>query len=214
MSNLHRLGWVPALAVLLSLAATLAIAQVGHNTDLLDPNLAGVEELAALPGVDDELAATIVAARPYLDIEDLHAVLSASLNDEELEGLYRRLWVPLDLNTASRASILHIPGVGPRLAHEFEEYRPYHALVQFHRQIGKYVDDAEVARLEQYVFVPLGLNTATPEDFLTIPGVGERMVHELMEYRPYTSLVQFRREIGKYVDDDEVARLERYLALD
>jgi len=34
-----------------------------------------------------------------------------------------------------------------------------------------------------------------------------------MEYRPYTSIEQFRREIGKYVDKDELARLERYVAV-
>ena len=29
------------------------------------------------------------------------------------------------------------------------------ALAQFHREIGKYVDNTELARLEQYVFVPV-----------------------------------------------------------
>ena len=71
-----------------------------------------------------------------------------------------------------------------------------------------------MTRMESYVFVPLNLNTASAEDFMTIPGVGERMTHEFMEYRPYSTIEQFRREIGKYVDDDEVARLERYLTLD
>jgi hypothetical protein len=37
------------------------------------------------------------------------------------------------------------------------------------------------------------------------------MRHEFEEYRPYTSIAQFRREIGKYVDSTEVARLERYV---
>ncbi len=41
-----------------------------------------------------------------------------------------------------------------------------------------------------------------------------KMVHEFEEYRPYSSMEQFRREIGKYVDDDEVARLESYVTLD
>jgi hypothetical protein len=49
---------------------------------------------------------------------------------------------------------------------------------------------------------------------MTIPGMTARMVHEFEEYRPYTSLQQFRREIGKYVDENEVARLESYVTLD
>ena len=99
------------------------------------------------------------------------------------------------------------------MAHEFEEYRPYRALAQFRREIGKYVDDKELARLEQYVFVPINLNTAGDKDMLSIPGVGDRMLHEFKEYRPYRAIAQFRREIGKYVDDKELARLERYLTL-
>jgi radical SAM superfamily enzyme with C-terminal helix-hairpin-helix motif len=107
-----------------------------------------------------------------------------------------------------------IPGMSQRMAHEFEEYRPYASLEQFRREIGKYVDEEEVARLEQYVFIPLRLNDAAEADLMTIPGMSKRMAHEFEEYRPYTSLEQFRREIGKYVDEDEVARLESYVTLD
>ena len=106
-----------------------------------------------------------------------------------------------------------VPGVGRRMAHEFEEYRPYKSMVQWRREIGKYVDDNELARLERYVFVPLELNSASEEDILTIPGVGRRMAHEFEEYRPYKSMNHWRREIGKYVDDNELARLERYVFL-
>ena len=106
-----------------------------------------------------------------------------------------------------------MPGVGKRMAHEFEEYRPYRAIAQWRREMGKYVDDTEVARMEQYVFVPIDLNTATREEILAIPGVGRRMAREFQEYRPYSSIEQFRREIGKYVDDGEVARLERYVEI-
>ena len=57
----------------------------------------------------------------------------------------------------------------------------------------------------------LNLNTATREQFLTVPGVGERMVREFEEYRPYASIQQFRREIGKYVSREQVAAYEQYV---
>jgi predicted DNA-binding helix-hairpin-helix protein len=101
----------------------------------------------------------------------------------------------------------------PRMIREFEEYKPYPALARFHREIDKYVDDAELARLEQYVMVPIDLNTASDEDILSIPGMGPRMLREFKEYRPYANIEQFRREIGKYVDKVEVARLERYVTI-
>ncbi len=61
--------------------------------------------------------------------------------------------------------------------------------------------------------VPININTATDAEILRIPGVGKRMLREFKEYRPYTSIQQFRREIGKYVDKAEVARLEKYIVI-
>lgn len=57
----------------------------------------------------------------------------------------------------------------------------------------------------------INLNTGTEEEFLAIPGVGEEMVHEFEEYHPYVSISQFRKEIGKYVDEETVAGYEQYL---
>jgi DNA uptake protein ComE-like DNA-binding protein len=203
------------LALSLGLPGTLpASAEVGSNPDLANPNLATAAELLALPHFDEALVARVLEGRPFLRAASLHEVLSSQIGAPQLEEVYRVLWLPINLNDASEAEILLIPGVGKRMAHEFDEYRPYKAMAQFRREIGKYVDDDEVARLEKYVYVPIALNTASREEILSIPGVGQRMAHEFEEYRPYESMAQFRREIGKYVDEDEVTRLERYVTLD
>ncbi len=180
---------------------------------LINPNQASSGQLAGLPGLDTEGAKKIVDSRPFLSMGDLLRTLGTSLDEETLDRLGRRMFIPIDLNSASREEILAIPGVGARMAHEFDEYRPYRAMAEFRREIGKYVDEKEVARLERYVFLPIDLNTASDEEILAIPGLGKRMLHEFKEYRPYTSIEQFRREIGKYVDDREVARLERYVTI-
>ncbi len=195
------------------LLSTAAQAQVGNNTDVINPNVADEDQLAGVTHLDDALVAAIVDQRPLADTLELNALLSRSLSEAQRVELYAELFIPINLNTASGIEILLIPGMSNRMAHEFDEYRPYTSLVQFRREIGKYVDEDEVARLEQYVFVPLDLNSASREDFAGIPGVGNRMVREFLEYRPYQSMEQFRREIGKYVDDDEVARLERYMTI-
>ena len=200
-----------ALIAIFQVDATLA--QVGSNVEVVNPNLAGEDELASLPHMTSELVQGILEKRPFLDMVALDTYISEALSEEQKSALYARLFVPINLNTASREEVLLVPGVGSRMAHEFEEYRPYRALAQFRREIGKYVDDAEVARLEQYVFVPIDLNSADDEAILSIPGVGRRMLHEFKEYRPYQSMEQFRREIGKYVDDGELARLERYVMI-
>ena len=203
---------VPVLAMGLLIAAP-AGAQVGENLGLLNPNLASEAELVAVPGLSSAAVGAIMEGRPYLRMSALHSVLSRHVADDAFEALYRALWVPIDLNDVTDEEILLIPGVGPRMRHEFEEYRPYAGLAVFQREIAKYVDDDELARLAQYVYVRIDLNTASDEAILSIPGVGNRMRHEFDEYRPYAAMAQFRREIGKYVDDDELGRLERYVEI-
>ncbi len=201
-----------ATALTIVLAGT-ATGQVGKQQGLVDPNIAGETELLALPHLNPTIAKGIMDRRPFLSMTDLNAFLSQSLRKEQLPELYGKMFVHINLNTATRDEILMIPGVGDRMLREFLEYRPYRALAQFRREIGKYVNDAELARLEQYVFAPINLNTASDEDILSIPGLGPRMLHEFKEYRPYKAIEQFRREIGKYVNEKEVARLERYVTL-
>jgi len=181
-------------------------------TTMINPNLATEEELTAA-GLSETLVSQVLEQRPFIDMMDLHNLASQELDSAELVALYGKMFVPFNLNTTDEDNFKIIPGVGSRMAHEFEEYRPYSKLSQFRKEIGKYVDDEEVARLEQYIFVPVELNTATEEDILALPGVGKRMAHEFEEYRPYENMEQFRKEIGKYVDDKELARLERFVYL-
>ncbi len=185
----------------------------GATAALINPNLATEDELASVPEITAEVAAAVVAGRPYLRATDLHAVLAGATGEEEALAAYGSLWLPINLNDVTNDEILLIPGVGDRMAHEFEEYRPYADMGEFRSEIGKYVDEEEVERLAQYVFVPIDLNSATREEIMAVPGISERMAHEFEEYRPYTDLDQFRQEIGKYVDENEVARLERYVTL-
>lgn len=119
--------------------------------DLLNANSATEDQLAAVAALDDQAVAAVIASRPYADIGELDAVLAASLGEDERESVYAAVFVPINLNNASRENILLIPGVGRKMAHEFEEYRPYSSMEQFRREIGKYVDSDEVARLEMYV---------------------------------------------------------------
>jgi DNA uptake protein ComE-like DNA-binding protein len=205
-----------ALALIVAVAghAQSAHAQVGKPVTIVDANSIAEADLAKLPGMTPALAKNLVAKRPFLSITALDQFLTgAGLTREQITALYGRIFIHVNLNSASRDEILLIPGVGNRMLREFLEYRPYAALAVFHREIDKYVDDAELARLEQYVFVPLDLNTASDPDLLTIPGLGTRMLREFKEYRPYDGIERFRREIGKYVSKEEVARLERYVTL-
>jgi len=176
---------------------------------LLNANLVSAEELAAIPALGPEFTDAIIAQRPYLSLTQLKAALGPQAPDD----VFNVLFVPLNLNAAPAEEIQLIPGVGDRMTREFLEYRPYVSMEQFRREMGKYVDEAEVARLAGYVYVPIDLNTASDEEILAIPGIGSRMLREFKEYRPYADMAQFRREMGKYVDANEVARMERYVEI-
>jgi DNA uptake protein ComE-like DNA-binding protein len=211
MNRIRRFVFTCALAAAISLP-NVGQSQVGQS-QLVNPDMASEKELLALPHMNAALVKSILEQRPFLNMADLNALLSKTLSKEQLAELYGKMFVQINLNTAAPTEILLIPGVGNRMLREFQEYRPYKTIAQFRKEIGKYVDQKEVARLEQYVFVPVNLNSASDEDILSIPGAGKRMLREFKEYRPYTNMEQFRKEIGKYVDKKEVARLERYVTL-
>ena len=136
-----------ALAMALSAVASFADTDAG----VMNANTATAQEIASLPHMDDIMADVIISNRPFVTIDEMDHLLSSDLGEDELEELYGRLFVPINLNTATRSDMLLIPGLGSRMVHEFEEYRPYSDIEQFRREIGKYVDQEEVARLEQYV---------------------------------------------------------------
>ena len=190
------------------------------------------------------------------------------------------LWPKFNLNTATEDQFRTIPGVGDQMVREFFEYRPYTGIAQFRQEIGKYVDERQVAAYERYVFAPVdsasvdaatlqqlpglseesaadlagvgpydstdafltalgqrvsakqlvlandylvtatgtdatwikfNLDTATEAQLRTIPGVGDQMLREFLEYRPYSGIQEFRQEIGKYVDEAQVTAYEAYL---
>ncbi len=202
-----------ALALTL-LVAVSAQAQVGKSLGVVDANTATEADLAAMPSMTPAIAKAVVAARPFDGIVALNAfLLGQKLTQEQANAFYQKGFIHINLNTASADEIMLVPGAGRRMAREFAEYRPWKTWTQFEKEIGKYVDAKEVARLAQYAFIPVDLNTATDEDILSIPGAGRRMVREFKEYRPWKAQAQFEKEIGKYVDAKEVRRLWRYVVI-
>jgi DNA uptake protein ComE-like DNA-binding protein len=211
MSRKHWLTIIAAVAFVAQLG-TSAIAQVGKG--IADLNTMPEASLAALPGMTPAIAKAFVEKRPFASITEANAfLLGQKLTQEQLNTIYGKAFVHVNLNTGTREEIVLIPGAGTRMAREFAEYRPWKSWAQFDKEIGKYVPQTEVDRLKQYVFIPVNLNTATDDDILSIPGAGPRMVREFKEYRPWKSKEQFEKEIGKYVSPTEVARLWRYVVI-
>jgi DNA uptake protein ComE-like DNA-binding protein len=209
----HRFAAIVAAVALAALATTGAQAQAGKG--LLDPNVASEQELTALPHMTPAIAKALIEKRPFMSATELNAfLLGQKLTAEQAAEFYKKAFVQVNLNTATREEILLIPGAGARMVREFGEYRPWKTWAQFDKEIGKYVGQPETDRLKQYVFIPVNLNTATDDQILSIPGAGARMVREFKEYRPWKTKAQFDKEIGKYVGAKETARLWRYVVIE
>ena len=134
------------------LVFAFALPVTAQNARPLDPNSATQAQLAAVPELAP-LAAGIVAKRPYASPSAFAATLSG-LTPEQRAQVFTRVWVPMNLNTATPDDIMLVPGMSRRMMNEFREYRPYRSIEQFRFEIGKYVSKEEVARFERYVFVP------------------------------------------------------------
>ena len=155
---MRRTGHVAIIAIAVLLIAVASAqrlqAQEEKLQPILDANTATEAQIAALPNMNAARAKALVGKRPFPSATALDMFLtSQGLTRMQITDLYARLFVPVDLNSASRDDILLIPGVGQRMSREFLEYRPYKAIEQFRREIGKYVSKEEVARLERYVTI-------------------------------------------------------------
>jgi len=116
------------------------------------------------------------------------------------------------LNTASGDEFLAaIPGFGSRMVREFQEYRPYISIQQFRQEIGKYVDDTQIAEYEKYVYVPISINDSDSETLQQIPGLDATEAETLMSDRPYTATEDFITSLSQYVPADDLELAISYL---
>ena len=119
----------------------------------------------------------------------------------------------LNVNTASANDFrTTIPGMGDRMVHEFEEYRPYRSIQQFRREIGKYVSPEQVAEYERYVYVPIAINEADAATLQQIPGLDAPEAQALIAARPFASNDAFLSKLAGSVSEAELAVAKTYLS--
>lgn len=116
-----------------------------------------------------------------------------------------------NINIVTPEEILTIPNTGNRMVREFEEYRPYVSIQQFRQEIGKYVDEAQVAEYEQYIYVPVSANDSDAATLQQLPGVDETVAAALIAGRPYASNEAFLAALAEQVSPEQLAGAEGYL---
>ncbi len=214
-----RLSRAAILAALLAFAPTVADAQLGRQQGLVEPNVAADSTVAALPHLNTSIAEALRAARPILSVVTLDSILGArSVTRAQRTELYGKLFVHVDINRGSDAELMLIPGMDARKLGAIKAGRPWATFAAFTAAMTSASSAAEAARLEQYLFIPIELNTFTEsimDSFASI-GVGtSRWKREFAEYRPWRDMAQFERDIGKYLRarPTELQRLARYVII-
>jgi DNA uptake protein ComE-like DNA-binding protein len=120
----------------------------------------------------------------------------------------------VNLNTATAEEFLAaVPGLGNRMLREFQEYRPYVSILQFRKEIGKYVAEAQVAEYERYVFVPIEANDSDAATLQQIPGLDATEAGALIAARPFASNDEFLTKLAAYITADEAAIAQTYLSV-
>ena len=118
----------------------------------------------------------------------------------------------INLNDMTREQLLEtIPDFGSRMVREFFEYQPYVSIQQFRREIGKYVDDEQVAYYESYVYVPIEVNDSDGETLKQMPGVDDATAESLMAARPFDSSDAFLAALSEHVSEEQLDLAASYL---
>ena len=201
-------------------AAGAASAQLGKQQGLVEPNVAADTTLQKIPNLNAAAIEALKSAKPLLSIVTVDSILGAKgLTKAQRTDLYGKMFVHVDVNRGSDAELLLIPGMDAKKLAAVKAGRPWKTFAQFNTEVSKASSPAEAARIEQYVFIPIALNTFTNDIMDTFASIGvgtSRWKREFAEYRPWKTQEQFEREIGKYVrgNPTEVKRLWRYVIID
>ena len=142
-------------AYLLGIKLTQAQAMEAYGKTFVHVNLnTGTrEEILLIPGAGNRMTREFPEYRPWKTFAQFDKEISKYVGQEATDKLKQYVFIPVDLNTATDADILSIPGAGNRMVREFKEYRPWKTKQQFDKEISKYVGQKETDRLWRFVVI-------------------------------------------------------------
>ncbi|WP_306249580.1 hypothetical protein [Parvularcula sp. IMCC14364] len=148
----------------------------------------------------------------------LLAVFAVSCSSEKPETDNGTPWPTtalVDPNTAPVDALTNLPGLDSAAAQALIEGRPYTTASELNALLSQSMDEEALREVYKLMFIKVDLNNAAEDDLKLIPSSlsPRKFAHEIEEYRPYASMEQFQREMGKYVSDSELAYLERFVYL-
>ena len=162
--------------------------------------------LLLIPGACAQIGAPAQPAAPAHQESDATAPTETASPEEAIQA------EKINLNDMTSEQLFDtVPEIGDRMAHEFFEYQPYVSIRQFRREIGKYVDDEQVAFYENYVYVPVDVNESDAETLKQIPGVDDAIADTLMAARPFASNDAFLTTLSNHLSSEQLETAASYL---
>ncbi len=239
--------------VILGFLAGALVVQAGPAAaaaKLVNLNTATQAELEALPHVGPSLAQKIIAARPFKSVDDLKNV--SGIGQSTFDGLKDLVTVGttkavtttetksetkakvketavskelVNLNTASKAALENLPGVGSSLADAIIAARPFKSVDDLKNVKG--IGQAKFKKLKKHVTVetvkstntkstgeksatqatgqaaaqksvggPVNLNTADKAALEALPGIGPALAEKIIAARPFKSIDDVKNVSG------------------
>jgi len=178
------------------------------------------EQILGIPGAGDRMTREFAEYRPYSTIKQFRKEIGKYVDDSIVAGYEQYLFVPVDPNSADSETLQQLPGIDEDKASQLIAAVPFADDAAFLAAVSGLVATEQSTLAATYLaavasaqttWIKYDLNSMTKDQIRSIPGTGDQMVTEFNEYRPYSSIEQFRKEIGKYVEDGVVAAYERYV---
>ena len=122
----------------------------------------------------------------------------------------------LNPNTVTHEQLAAVAGLTPAAAQALVAARPFTAPSELHAALAPMLDADALAQVYKVMFIAVNPNTAPEAEAMLIPSVlkPKHLAHEFEEYAPFSDMANFRKEMGKYMDAEALADLERYITLD
>lgn len=194
-SNLTQTRWL--VGSLVGLALLGAACSTGNSANTESAPAAAPAVVATTAETSSESAAEAVTTTTTVT-ESAPVTDATAVTDTTAESAPAAPMTKLNLNTVTGDELLAtIPDFGNRMVREFAEYRPYISIQQFRQEIGKYVDEAQVAFYEEYVYVPVAVNDADGATIMQIPGVDQAAADALIAARPYSANAAFITKLAE-----------------
>jgi len=231
----------------------VASEKTAQETGPVNINTADKSALENLPGIGPALADKIIAGRPFKSVDDLKNVKGiGGAKFDTLKGLVTVETLstaraaethatsttpsvskavtqtassgPIDLNSADKAALEGLPGIGPALADKIIAARPFKSIDDLKNVKG--IGDAKFDALKGLVTVgeeeatakpklqpgqTININTATPEQLDSLLGIGPVKAQAIIAGRPYASIEDIMKVKG--IKEKTFAKIKDYIVI-